>query len=509
MFIQLDRSSKDPVYKQIMNSIIELVDSGVLAAGERLPSSRDLARAIGVTRKTVITAYQELVAIQYLDSTIGSGTFISDLKGKVKKPATGEVNYPAPVFEASQKPEDLKKMDWDKHSLPGSFFAMPRNNVSKYKGSEKFISFAKALPDSGQFPFDRIKKIAGRMLWNPQENFFTYGHPQGYQPLVEWVQQWLASEQVDMREGKNDVILAGGFQLALSLLLTFLVKPGKIVAVEDPTYTSVLNALIARGIPHKGISMTEDGMDLDALKKLLKTGKVGVIIVTPTLHNPTGSIMPLENRKELLRLAAQFQVPVIEDVYLIFLGHDGTSLPSLKALDRGGYVFQIGSFSKVFLPGLRIGWITTPSEVALPLVKLKRATDQGDSFFLQTLMHEFIIKGYFDMHIRKMRRVYGGRREVMLEELRRSMPKQVKIHEPQGGLAVWLELPKRYISRELYERALHAGIEIAPGNFFHEGKRDVPGFRLAFSMSNHIDIKDGIKRLGRVTTEFITANGVK
>ncbi len=509
MLIQLDRNSKEPVYRQIMNGIIGLIDSGVLAAGERLPSSRDLARAAGVTRKTVITAYQELVALQYLDSSIGSGTFVSELKGVVKKRAEGPAEYPAPIFEAKEKPEDLKKMDWGKHSLPGNFFAIPRSNASKYKGSDKFISFAKALPDSGQFPFDRIKKIAGRMLWNPQENFFTYGHPQGYQPLVEWVQQSLAAEQVDMREGKNDVILAGGFQLALSLLLTFLLKPGKTVAVEDPTYTSVLNALIARGIPHKGVPMTDAGIDLESLKKLLKTGKVGLIIVTPTLHNPTGAIMPLENRKELLRLASTFQVPIIEDVYLMFLGHDGSSLPSLKALDRGGYVFQAGSFSKVFLPGLRIGWITAPSEVALPLVKLKRATDQGDSFFLQTLMHEFIIKGYFDMHLRKMRRVYAGRREVMLDELKKNMPKQVKIHEPLGGLTVWLELPGKFVSRELYERALQAGIEIAPGNFFHEGKRDVPGFRLAFSLSNHVDIKDGIKRLSKVTADFLKANGVK
>jgi len=509
MFIKIDKSSRIPVYRQIMNAIIELIDSGVLAAGERLPSSRELAHSLGVTRKTVITAYQELVAIQYLDSTIGSGTFVSHVKGSKRKPTEPPETYPEPAFEASEMPEALKNMSWQKYMLAGDFFAMPRRNVKSWSGSEKFISFAKALPDPTQFPFDRIKKIASRMLWDPKAYFFNYGHPQGYQPLVEWVSQCLAAEQIDMREGHNDVILAGGFQLALNLLLSFLTREGKSVAVENPTYTSILNSLIARGIKHVGIPMELDGMNLRILREKLKSKKIGLIIVVPTLHNPTGTIMSLEKRRELLRLAAEYQVPIIEDVYLMFLGYEGKALPSLKALDLGGYVFQVGSFSKVFLPGLRIGWITAPSEVALPLVKLKRATDQGDSFFLQTLLYEFIIKGYFDMHTRKARRVYDGRREIMMEELKRHMPDGVSWIEPRGGLSTWLSLPKGYNSRELYEVALEKGMEIAPGNFFYVGKKDARSFRLAFSMLSQQDVREGVRRLGRIVKDFLRTGKAK
>ena len=504
MFVKLDRGSSEPVYRQIIRAITEMVDSGVLEAGDRLPSSRDLAKELGVTRKTVITAYQELVALQYFDATIGSGTYVSAIKGKKKKQASAEESYPAPAFDEGERPEELAGMNWGEFKFAGEFFAIPRKNQSLYKGTDGFISFAKALPDHGQFPYERIKKIASRMLWYPKEEFFNYGHPQGYQPLVRWISQCLAAEQVDMREGRNDVIVCGGFQLALSLLLTFLSRNGRKVAVEDPTYTSILNSLIARGMGYVGIPVEKDGMNLDRLEKALKKNEIGSIITIPTIHNPTGVIMSLEKRRKLLRLASKYQVPVIEDIYLMFLGHDGKRLPSLKALDASGYVFQIGSFSKSFLPGLRIGWITCPSEVALPLVKLKRATDQGDSFFLQTLLHEFILKGYFDMHVRKARRIYDGRRAIMAAELSKQMPGDVTWEIPGGGLSFWLSLPDGYNSRGLYEHALAKGLEIAPGNFFNAQKRDSEGFRLAFSMLSQQSIIEGVRRLGRAVAEYLS-----
>jgi 2-aminoadipate transaminase len=503
MYIKVDKSSKLPVYRQIMDSIQELIDSGLLVSGERLPSSRELARSLGVTRKTVITAYQELSAIQYLDSTLGSGTYVSKLKGKRKKVAQSLDQYPEPKYEYGETPEQLHNMNWVQYVFNGEFFAMPRRNASDYKGIERFISFAKALPDPTQFPFDKIKKIASRLLWDPKAYFFDYSHPQGYQPLVEWISQCLASEQIDMREGHNDVVIASGFQVSLNLLFTLLLNKRQKVAVEDPTYTSILNLLIARKIEHAGIPVETDGMNLKALRKELETGEIGLIVTVPTLHNPTGCIMSLEKRKELLRLAADFQVPIVEDVYLMHLGYDGSRLPSLKALDSGGYVFQIGSFSKVFLPGLRIGWITVPSDVALPLVKMKRATDQGDSFFLQTILYEFIIKGYFELHTRKVKRVYDSRRQLFLEEMHKNMPDGVSWLEPRGGFSVWVSLPDGYNSRALYEHALKDGIEIAPGNFFHVNKRDVNTFRLAFSLLGHSEIKEGVKRLAKSISSFL------
>jgi len=509
MFINLDKSSREPVYRQIIKAIAEMIDSGILAGGEKLPSSRELARQLGVTRKTVITAYQELAALQYFESNIGSGTFVSQLKGKKPAALSATAENSEPEFDDREQPEDLGTMDWSSYGFNGEFFAMPRRNRNLYKGSDQFISFAKALPDPGQFPFERIKKIASRMLWDPKESFFNYGHPQGYQPLVEWLSHILAAEQVDMREGRNDVILAGGFQLALTLLLTFLIRDGKAVAVEDPTYTSILNSLIARRIKHVGIPVESDGMNLEILEQKLKSGSIGLVISVPTLQNPTGTIMSLEKRKALIRLAAKYEVPVIEDAYLMFLGHDGRHLPSLKALDRGGFVFQIGSFSKVFLPGLRIGWITAPADAALALVKLKRASDQGDSFFLQTLLHEFIKKGYFEMHLRKVRRIYDGRRAAMAAELEKTMADVVKWLKPEGGLSYWLKLPKGHSSRALYEYSLVRGIEIAPGNFFHVGKRDSECFRLAFSLVNQQNIQDGIRRLGKIVGDFLREKRTK
>ena len=500
MLIEIDRKASTPVYLQIKEQIISLIKSGMLSPGEELPSSRRLATELGVSRKTILQSYLELSAEGWISSVPGSKTVVSSvLPGE-------EIHKVKPVWQEVEKAPKLPKkadMNWERYFFNGENFAIPRY-YEKWDGPEPYISFAKALPDPKQFPFGRIKKIVSQLLWNPKGFFFDRGHPQGYQPLVEYLEHTLARDKIDMRPGVNEIVICSGFQVALNLLLTLVIRYGETVYVENPTYASILNALIARGIPHVGIPVEQDGMDIDFLEKRLKKdrAKAGAVITVPTLQNPTGTLMSRQKREALIYLAQRYELPIIEDAYAFFMRLETERPPTLKAFDAGGHVFLVGSFSKSFLPGLRIGFICTPGKVATSLVKLKRALDQSDSFFLQTILLEFIEKGFMDLHLRKMARIYRERMEVMAGALEENFPKDFRWQKPYGGLSIWVEMPRTMRSKPLLEYTVKKGVDFAPASLFFVGKKDSNHLRLAFSQVSQDEIREGIKRLGYAIRTF-------
>ncbi|HEX9744465.1 MAG TPA: PLP-dependent aminotransferase family protein [bacterium] len=494
MHIQIDKNAPVPLYRQIIADIRRLIDAGLLASGTRLPSSRELAEQLDVSRKTILLAFQELIADRYLESRPQSGTYVVDrsaiglLRGE-DKPKKEQVN-------------NHTSMNWTPYEIQGDFFSLPPGRKAAQQ-PDRPISFIKATPDPDLFPFEQIKQITQQLLWDPKAFFFDYGHPQGYQPLVEHLENKEALSGVAMAPGQNDVVVTSGFQQGLNLLINLLVKEGDAVAVESPTYSSILNLLIARRVNYFGVPVDGNGMQVEKLDTLIKRENIRLIISIPTFHNPTGTVMPVGRRTQLLELAAQHSIPIIEDDWAQDLRYDGPEIPSLKALDTGGHVIRLGSFSKMFLPGLRLAWATLPSELAVPLVRMKRGCDRGDSFFLQVIMHEFIKKGYLDKHLRRTKRVYKSRRDTMLEAIRDNFPSEITWTEPQGGFSLWVNLPSKLKSLALYHYCRERGAEFAVANFFWPGKADASGFRLSWSLLEEGEIMDGISRLGDALKEVL------
>jgi DNA-binding transcriptional MocR family regulator len=488
MHIQIDKNSPVPLYRQIVAEIRRLIEEGLLAAGTRLPSSRELAEKLDISRKTALIAYQELIADQWLESRPQSGTYVVDrsaIAGLSKKPSKGE---PEPA-------EVSKTMDWASYQIPGGFFSLPPERKATEQTTTP-ISFIKATPDSRLFPFEQIKQITQQLLWDPKAFFFDYGHPQGYQPLVEYLEKKEALAGVAMKPGQNDVVVVSGFQQGMNLLTNLLYKPGEAILVEMPTYAAILNFLIARKIPYFGVPVDGSGMVVDKIPAILKREKISALITIPTFHNPTGTVMPAGRRKKLLEIAAEYKLPIIEDDWAQDLRYDGAEVPSLKSLDEHGNVIRLGSFSKIFLPGLRLAWATLPSELAVPLVRMKRGCDRGDSFFLQVIMHEFILKGYLDKHLRRTKRIYKARRDALLETMDEHFPKELTWTRPKGGFSLWVNLPKKIKSLALYHYCRERGAEFAVANFFWPGKQDTNGFRLSWSLLEEGEIIDGATRLG-------------
>jgi DNA-binding transcriptional MocR family regulator len=542
VFLSIDKEGATAVYVQIRDRIIEMIQAGTLMPADRLPGTRELAKELGISRKTVLIAYLELAADNWVETRPGAFTYVLPRLGVTGTPDGGgaddplarlgramrERAAPAPLAltaagtapGAGEAPGQAaardggvggatpeRGIDWSPYQIEGSFFGMPPHK-EHWRGDEEWISFARAIPDVRLFPFERIKKVSSQMLWDPKAYFFDYGRPQGFTPLLDYLELRLAREGIAVA-GQNVVVICSGFQLTLNLLLALLWKPGDVVAVENPTFNSVLNLLDARGIPHRGIPMEHDGLDVDCLERLLKAPngreRPRLLITIPTLHNPTGVTMSREKRERLMALTAQHGVPVIEDNWAMFLGPDGRAEPSLKALDGAGQVIQIGSISKAFLPGTRIAWAVLPKEVAVSFTKAKRAMDRSDSYFLQTLVYEFIKKGYMDLHCRKVERIYRARRELTDELMRQHFPSEVGWKRPQGGFSFWVNLPAWLDSRELLKYAIQCGVEFAPGNYFYVGRRDACSFRLAFSPLTQPQIRQGIKRLGQALSQAFAA----
>lgn len=499
MFLSIDRDSEKAVYQQIRDGIVALIEGGSLAPGDKLPGSRELAAELGTSRKTIITAYIELAADGWVETSPGSSTYVLD-RDPAQHALTrrGALASEARKAARPRRTEAAAQMDWQPYQISGEYFRMPPYR-ELWKGPEEWISFSRAIPDPRLFPFERIKKVASQMLWDPKAYFFDYGHPQGFPPLLEQLSLRLAKEGIDTSDSApSGLAICSGFQIALNLLLTLLVKPGQAVAVEDPTFNSILNLLEARGIPHHGVPMEHDGMDVAHLARLAAKHKLGAIVTIPTLHNPTGITMSREKREALVALAQKHGIPVVEDYWALFTAVDGKREPSLKTLDDGGHVIQVGSFSKSFLPGTRVAWVVLPDGIASDFTRAKRALDRSDSYFLQTLVHEFIRKGYFDLHLRKVERIYKSRRDLLEELLRTHMPSEVVWKQPAGGFSYWLSLPAGISGEQLLAAAVQQGIDFAPGSFFTVGHRDISQLRLAFGTLTQPQLRLGVRRLGGV-----------
>lgn len=493
MNISIDKSSPEPIYEQIRRQVEDLVRQGLLTSGTRIPSVRELAVRLGVTKNTVNVAYDELAARRLIETKRGSGTFVTRAPGI----ATGVDLHRRQ--EMVPDLADFPAMRWQPYFFQSEFFGMPVGPQN-----QELIRFTQAAPDPALFPFERVKQVATNLLWTPQEYFFDVGHAQGFQPLVEYLEREMALAGVPMAAGENDIIMTQGFQRSVSLVLDFILQPGQKVAIESPAYPNLLNFLISKRIGYVPIPMDGAGMDTEHLAGALKRGEVHAIITIPTFHNPTGITMSAERREHLLRLAMQHRVPIIEDDWGRCLRYEGPEVLPLKAMDHGGYVIHIGTFTKCLMPGLRISWITCPAGISVELLRSKLGADGGDSYFLQAFLMDFIAKGHFDRHLRRSCKEYKRRRDAMCDTLARHLPSGCRYRVPQGGFSVWLELPSDMPSMPLLGLARRAGVEFLPGVFMMPDRKDAPALRLSFARQDLDHNEQGARILCDVIADCIS-----
>jgi 2-aminoadipate transaminase len=251
--------------------------------------------------------------------------------------------------------------------------------------------------------------------------------------------------------------------------------------------------MLAVGVETDSRRIGHVGLDLDALESVLLQNRVKFIFVTPDFHNPTGTMMPLSERRRLLEIASHYQVPIIEDSIYARLRLRGTALPSLKALDKSGNVIQIDSFSKIAFPGLRVGWCIGPENAIERLRLVKQSTDLHTDQLAQATLAEFVRRGYLARHMAKMKKVYRDRLEAMEAALEKYMPKEATWTRPEGGMSVWVTLPAGFDAGELLIHLRERGVLFVPGRYFYLQNPQPNTLRLGFAGLDEKKIARGVQ----------------
>jgi 2-aminoadipate transaminase len=376
----------------------------------------------------------------------------------------------------------------------------------------EIISFAGGLPAPELFPVAEIEAASHRVLAEHGAQALQYGPTEGYTPLRELLVRHMA--RYGVRVSTANVVITTGSQQALDLVGRLFINPGDHVVTEAPTYLGAIQAWRSDQAEFLTVDADDDGMRVDLLEEQLRHGPKFVYVL-PNFQNPGGTTLSLERRHLLVELANRWGVPIVEDDPYGQLRYEGAHLPPLVELDaelngcargeralRGGVIY-LGTLSKTLAPGFRIGWIVAPEEVVHKLVQLKQGADLHSSTFSQMVAYETARGGFLDRHVRRIREVYGQRRDAMLEALQAHFPKGVRWTRPRGGLFLWVTLPEGHDSTKLLEHALAANVAFIPGAPFYPNGGGSRTLRLNFSYCKPEVIDVGIERLGGLLVRFL------
>lgn len=482
MRIPLDRQSDIPLYQQIKAHLQQGILSGSFAPDTRLPASRQLARDLGVNRITVETAYSELEADGLIYSRVGSGRYVLHSVSLPPRPIDS-LDATWPLWQQNVQVEFSTANDGE------------RREKFNTEGPG-LISFAGGTSAPHMFPADDFRKVLQAVMRRDGMAALGYGESNGYGPLRETIAHVLASQGLQARP--ENILITAGSQQALSLVSQLLLKPGDTILVESPTYGGALELFRAVNFSVVGIPMDKQGMQVENLEKLLQQHHPKLIYTIPNFHNPTGTCLSSARRRELIVLADRYNVPILEDDFVGDLRYDGRAQPSLKALDPGGRVIYANTFSKMIMPGLRVGFLLIEGPIYEHLVNFKRVNDLATSALIQRALEAYVTVGRYQSHLRRSCQIFRKRRDAMIEAIQRYLPADVHFDTPQGGLFLWVRLPNNIASDDLLPVARQEGVDYVPGHrFFPDGACGKDWIRLNFVLHSPEEIEEGIKRLGK------------
>ena len=371
------------------------------------------------------------------------------------------------------------------------------------------ISFAGGLPAPELFPVEEMKKIATLVLEEEGMSALQYSTTEGFPPLREHIADRMNSKNKTNVE-KDDILITNGSQQGLDFAGKVFLDEGDVVLCESPSYLGALNAFKAYSPKFIEIPTDKNGMIMEELEKVLETTEnVKMIYVIPDFQNPTGRTWPIERRKKFMEIINKYEIPVIEDNPYGELRFEGENLPSLKSMDKKGLVVFLGSFSKIFCPGYRIGWTCASREILQKFIFVKQGADLQASSISQREVSKFMDIYNLDAHVEKLKEVYGRRRDLMLKTMAEELPEGLEYTHPEGGLFTWVELPNHLNAKVIMEDCIKSNVAYVPGgSFFPNGGKE-NCFRLNYSTMNDEKIVEGIKRLGSVLKKHMEAELVE
>ncbi len=371
------------------------------------------------------------------------------------------------------------------------------------------ISFAGGLPAPEVFPIDEIKEITVEVLEREGKTALQYGPTEGDRNLKEQLKEHMKEEGIDV--DIDSILIISASQQGLDLISKVFLDRKDTVIVGEPTYVGGIQAFNSYGARMVPVPLDDEGMitekleeTINFLKKDPTSTPIKFIYVIPDFQNPSGITMSEDRRKELIEIAEKYKLIIIEDTPYRQLRYSGESVTPIYTLDKYGRTISLFTFSKIFIPGFRLGWLIGPSEIVEKLVIAKQSTDLCTAPFTQAISAEFLKRGLLKKQISIIKEVYRRKRDLMLKYLDEYMPKLegLKWTKPDGGLFLWVTLPEYMDARELFIRALDRKVAYVIGEAFHPQAKCKNAFRLNFSYPSEEHIKEGVIRLSKAIEEY-------
>lgn len=458
--LELDSHSDAPLYRQLYDHIKLAVLSGRMVRGERLPPTRDLAGSLGLNRTTVSAAYELLEAEGLIKGHVGRGSFV----------------------------EWTNRVDWES--------IIPAEEPSPVAPPAR-ISFSASRPSEMQFPLEEFRTTCRETIDSPEAaQILQLGPASGYGPL----RRYLLAEA--RRRGAarpdDDILITSGCQQAFDLIQRVLASHGESVVLEDPVYPGLRNAFLRGGARVIGAPVGPDGVEIDALRRILEKERPRLMVLTPNFQNPTGTTIPEDARRTILDLARQSGVIVVENDLYGPLRYTGAEIPSIKQLDESGDTILLGSFSKIAFPGLRVGWAIGPRHFIARLTEAKEASDLHSDQLSQAVLLRFAETGRLEAHRQKMLAAGAERLKACLAGCAQELPEGSEYTRPEGGMNLWVRLPEPLDASELAARAARENVSYLPGRYFMVSRPQTHGLRLCFAGLEPEKIRQGLQVLGSV-----------
>jgi 2-aminoadipate transaminase len=368
----------------------------------------------------------------------------------------------------------------------------------------EIISLAGGLPDTSTFPAEDFAALMARVAVDASARALQYGPTEGLDEVKRCIAQVMAAE--DMEVEPEDLLVTTGGQQVIDLVCKTLLDPGDVVVAEAPTYPGAVPVFVSYQADVVQVEMDEHGMRTDVLRdeleRLDREGRVPKFIYTvPSFQNPAGVTLAVERRRELVRIAHERELIVLEDNPYGLLRYEGRPLPTLYSLDGGEFVIYLGTFSKILSPGLRLGWAAAPRPVLEKLNLGKGGTDLCSSTLSQQFVVTYFAERDWRTYLRSLVELYRRRRDAMLEALAEHLPPEASWTRPAGGLFIWARLPEYIDTTDLLARALRDNVAFVPGRAAYLDGRGGAEMRLNFSGVSDADIREGVRRIGKVVRE--------
>ena len=490
--IALSQRSPEPLHQQIYRHLREAVLTGTLSPGSRLPSTRVLAEDLGVSRTTVLAAYDQLLAEGYVEGQVGSGTRIArhlpDELLQAPSPARRRVPPPPrPVVISSDATGDHP-------SIFGPEFRLPTKDWK--------ACFRLGLPALDLVPFNIWARLVSKHVRRAARETVDYHDVLGLPRLRRAIAAHIAVSR-GISCAPDQIVICAGAQAAIDLVARALLKPGDRALVEDPCHLGFAGVIDAAGATLTRRAVDEAGM---TVPRPGGTSPVRLAFVTPSNQFPLAVTMSLARRLELLDWAQKEKAWIVEDDYDSEFRFDGRPVPALLSLDREARVIYVGSFSKSLYPGLRLGFLVLPDNLLELIIEKRRFIDFHPPMLLQAALADFIEDGHFARHIRRMRKAYGERAEALSHCFAAQAQGLIRLHKPQAGMHAIAWLPPGVDDRAMARLAAQKGIEARALSFYGRRKQ-APGLVLGFGTVTPADIGKGVATLTALVARQAAGTG--